>query len=118
MDTRALLEGFLDTTAVGIRATWFVYPILLVIGIAAEFSRGKNALGSTGVRAFFTALSIVLILFAVAWEVLCFFVSQAYDREYFYGVIELGLYMLPTVIFALLQFILHYWRTGKARVAG
>jgi len=113
-----LLEGFLDASALGIRATWFVYPILLVIGIAAEFSRGKNALGSTGFRSFFTALSIVLILFALVWEVLCFYESQAYDRQYFYGVIEIGLYMLPTVVFAILQIALHYWRTGRQGAPG
>jgi len=112
LDTRALLEGFLDASAVGIRATWFVYPILIVIGIAAEFSRGKNALGSTGFRSFFTALSIVFILFAVAWEALCFYESQAYDRQYFYGIIGIGLFMVPTVVLAILQIALHYWRAG------
>ncbi|OZI30708.1 hypothetical protein CAL29_22200 [Bordetella genomosp. 10] len=113
MGTQLSIAALLDTGAVAVRATWFIWPFVVLVGLCGELTRGRSPVGSPGARAFFTAISIVAILVTVVYSSVCFYVSQTSTREYFYVLVDVATSMSPTLVLAVIQILLHYCRPER-----
>lgn len=92
----------------------FVLPFVMLVGIAAEFARGRGVLGGDGIRAGFTVLSVALLAITVIYCLGCLYAARNYDRNFGFGIIVFPLNLAPTLILAVILLVLHYWRTGPA----
>ncbi|OZI30709.1 hypothetical protein CAL29_22205 [Bordetella genomosp. 10] len=117
MDAQDLITGFLDNGMLAIRVLGFLLPLISVLGIAGEFTRGQGRLGTVGFRGAAVWISVLTLVFVVIYCLLCMVAVANYDHNYGFVMITFFLAMLPASIFAIIDIVLHR-RKGKSQGSG
>ncbi|WP_454691379.1 hypothetical protein [Achromobacter aloeverae] len=117
LDAQDLITGFLDNGMSAIRVLGFLLPLISVLGIAGEFTRGQGRLGTDGFRGAAVRISVLTLVFVVIYCLLCMVAVANHDQNYGFVMITFFLAMLPASIFAIIDIVLHR-RKGKSQGSG